>query len=225
MADIASLAGAASGLFMTVMRVVLIGGVALAGFFGTRMYAKHRKFKNNFKIKAVVSNPDGSHMFCKIGKFKDKDGMQKMLFLREVRGLFGIKSWDVWKGETMSVINPKQIVNLSVHLIRYGPSQYAVVSPTVYRTLDIKKFGIQLINMHMLEFKGLEQRAGISRWAAIKKSMQELAPWITLGIIAICAGVSIYFIVKMGMSEFAKVTAARVAECKGLIGGGSAPLA
>ena len=77
----------------------------------------------------------------------------------------------------------------------------------------------------MLEFKGLEQRAAISRWAATKKSLQEWAPWITLGIIAICAGVSVYFIVKMGMSEFAKVTAARVVECKSLIGGGSAPVA
>jgi len=93
------------------------------------------------------------------------------------------------------------------------------------RKLDIKDFNINLINMHMLEFKGLEQRAGISRWASIKKSLQEWAPWITIGIIAILAGVSVYFIVKMGSNEFAKVTAARVVECKSLIGGGSAPLA
>jgi len=148
-----------------------------------------------------------------------------MLFLRQVPMLFGIKIWQQWKGETMPVINPSNIVSLSVQLFRYGSGQYAVIPPTVYRNLNIKKFNIQLINQHMLEFKGLEQRAGISRWAAIKKSLQEWAPWITLGIIAICAGVSIYFMVKMGTMEFAKVTAARVAECKGLIGGGSAPIA
>lgn len=223
--DISGLTGAASGLFMTVMRVVLFGAVALICFFGTRFYIKKRNHMKNFKIKAFVTNPDGSHMTCRIGNFKDKDSMQKMLFLHEVPSLFGFKSWQQWKGETMSVINPRNIVSLSVHLFRYGPSQYAVIPPEIYRTLDIKKFNIQLINMHMLEFKGLEQRAGISRWAAIKKSLQEWAPWITLGIIAICAGVSIYFIAKMGMAEFTKVTAARVAECKGLIGGGSAPIA
>ena len=47
----------------------------------------------------------------------------------------------------MPVINPKDIVSLSVHLFRYGPGQYAVIPPTVYRTLDIDKFEIQLINM------------------------------------------------------------------------------
>ena len=219
-----SLVGAASGLFMTAMRVILIVIVAAACFFGTRFYFKRRNYMKNFKINALVSNPDGSHMVCRVGKFKDKDGMQKMLFLREEPAWFGFKTWQIWKEETMSVINPKEIVSLSVHLFRYGPGQYAVIPPTFYRNIDIKKFGIQLINMHMLEFKGLEQRAGISRWAAIKKSLQEWAPWITLAIIAISAGVSIYLMAKMGMAEFAKVTAARVAECKGLIGGGSAPI-
>ena len=223
--DISGLTGAAGGLFMTVMKVLMFGAVALIGFFGTRFYIKQRNHMKNFKIKAFISNPDGSHMMCRIGKFKDKDGMQKMLFLRQVPMLFGIKIWQQWKGETMPVINPSNIVSLSVQLFRYGSGQYAVIPPTVYRNLNIKKFNIQLINQHMLEFKGLEQRAGISRWAAIKKSLQEWAPWITLGIIAICAGVSIYFMVKMGTMEFAKVTAARVAECKGLIGGGSAPIA
>lgn len=223
--DISGITGIMGGMFMTLMRVVLIIIVVAVCFFGTRFYVKRKKFLRNFRINALISNPDGSHMKCRIGKVRDKDEMQKMLFLQEVPMIFfGIKTWEVWKGESMPVIDPKNIVSLSVHLFRYGPSQYAVIPPTVYRTLDINKFGIQMINMHMLEFKGLEQRAGISRWAAIKKSLQEWAPWITLGIIALCAGVSIYFIVKLGMTEFAKVTAARVAECKGLIGGGSAPL-
>jgi len=223
--EISGILNAGKGLFMTVFRVVLIIIVAAAGFFGTRFLAKNKKRMNTFKINAFITNPDGSHMHCRIGKFRDKDKMQKMLFLRQTKSLFGIKTWQIWKGETMPVINPKNIVNLSVHLFRYGTSQYAVVPPEVYRKLDIKDFNINLINMHMLEFKGLEQRAGISRWAAIKKSLQEWAPWITLGIIAITAGVSVYFIVKMGSAEFAKVTAARVVECKSLIGGGSAPLA
>ncbi len=222
--DVSGIASAGKGLFLTIMKVLIIVIVAGAGFFGSRSFIKHKKRMNTFRINAFLTNPDGSHMSCRIGKFKDKDKMQKMLFLRKTKSLFGITSWQIWKGETMSVINPKNIVNLSVHLFRYGPSQYAVIPPEVYRTLNIDDFKIQLINMHMLEFKGLEQRAGISRWAAIKKSLQEWAPWITLGIIALCAGVSIYFIVKMGMTEFAKVTAARVVECKTLIGGGSTPL-
>lgn len=222
--DMSGLFDAGKGMFMTVIRILLISLIAGGGFFGTRFFVKNKRRRNTFNINAFITNPDGSHMYCKIGKFKDKDEMQKMLFLRKVKSLFGFKSWQTWKEETMPVINPRNIVNLSVHLFRYGTSQYAVVPPEVYRTLNIKDFKIQLINMHMLEFKGLEQRAGISRWAAIKKSLQEWAPWITLGIVAIFAGVSIYFIVKMGSTEFARVTAARVAECKGLIGGGSSPL-
>ena len=172
MVDVSSLAGAAGGIGMTIMRVILFAIVGLAGFFGTRTLAKYRKHMKNFRINALISNPDGSHMHCRIGKFKDKDGMQKMLFLRRESGLLGIKSWQTWKGESMPVINPKNIVSLSVHLFRYGTSQYSVIPPTVYRSLDIADFKIDLINMHMLEFKGLEQRAGISRWAAIKKSLQ-----------------------------------------------------
>jgi len=58
-----------------------------------------------------------------------------------------------------------------------------------------------------------------------QKTLQDLAPWITLGILVIGGGVIAYFIIKLGMVEFAKVTAARVAECSSLIGGGSAPIA
>ncbi len=220
---IEGIVGAASGLFMTIFRIVVIIIVAVIGFFGTRFYAKARKTRKNYKINALISNPDGSHYLCKIGKFKAKDGMQKMLFMQKYKGLFGFEYWSEMKGETMSVINPKNIVNLSLHLFRYGPSQYAVIPPEVYRTIDIKKFGIDLINMHMLEFKGLEQRAGISRWAAMKDKLQQFGPWITLFIMACVFGVSIYFIVKMGMSEFSAVAAARFAECSHVIGGGSAP--
>jgi len=221
---IESFLGAASGMFMTVMRVILIIIVAIACFFGTRYFAKQKKIKKNYKINAVISNPDGSHYMCKIGKFKAHDGMQKMLFLQRYKGLFGIEKWIEMKEETMPVINPKHIVNLSIHLYRYGPSQYAIIPPTVYRNVEVKDFGISLINMHMLEFKGLEQRAGISRWASIKDKLQQFGPWITLVILAIVCGISIWFMMKMGMSEFASVTAARVAECKSLIGGGSAPI-
>jgi len=216
--------GAASGMFMTVVRIILIVIIAVVGFFGSRFYFKAKKTRRNYKINALISNPDGSHYMCKIGKFKAHDGMQKMLFMHRVKGLFGIEYWSPMKGESMPVINPKNIVNLSVHLFRYGPSQYAVIPPEVYRKLDIKKFGINLINMHMLEFKGLEQRAGISRWASIKNKLHQVGPWITLLVLAIVCGVSIYFMIKMGMSEFSRVTAARVAECKTLIGGGSAPV-
>jgi len=216
--------GAAQGLFMTIMKVVIIVIVAIVGFLGTRYLAKQRKIRRNYKINALVSNPDGSHYICKIGKFKASDGMQKMLFLQRYKGILGFKYWSEMKGETMPVINSKDIVSLSVHLFRYGPSQYAVVPPEMYRTLDIKKHGITLINMHMLEFKGLEQRAGISRWASIKDKLQQFGPWITLFILACVTGVSVWFIIKLGMTEFSQVAAARFAECSHVLGGGSAPV-
>jgi len=42
--DISGLTGAAGGLFMTVMKVLMFGVVALIGFFGTRFYIKHLRF-------------------------------------------------------------------------------------------------------------------------------------------------------------------------------------
>ncbi len=224
MADMSSIIGASSGMFYTIFRVLIIIAVAIILFFVSRWFFGMRKKMANFKISALISNPDGSHFMWKTGKFTDKDGMQKMLFARQVTMMFGLKKWEVIKGETMSVINPAHIVSNSVHLFRYGSGQYAVIPPTVYRTMDVGKFNIQLINMHMLEFKGLEQRAGISRWAAVKKSLQEWAPWITLGVLALVCGAGIFFMMKFGMQEFARVTAARVAECQSLIGGGSAPV-
>ena len=225
MADMSSIIGASSGMFYTVFRVIIIIVVCIALFFASRWYFGNRKKMKNFKITSFISNPDGSHFIWKTGKFKDKDGMQKMLFAREVPLWFGLKKWEAVKDESMPVINPSHIVSNSVHLFRYGSGQYSVIPPTVYRQIDVKKFGIQLINMHMLEFKGLEQRADISRWAAMKKSLQEWAPWITLGVLAIVCGSGIFFMMKFGMAEFARVTAARVAECQSLIGGGSAPVA
>lgn len=215
-----------SGLLMTIGKVLTIIVFVVIVFFSSKAIQKEMKQRKSFKINAFISNPDGSHMLWKTGKFKDKDGLEKMLFMQQVKGLFGLKLWAPLKGESMPVINPSYIVSRTVHLFRYGISQYAVISPQVYRNPDLlKKNGISLINMNMLHWKGLEQRAAISRWAALKDKMTKLTPWITLLLIVIVGGVAVYFMAKMGMDVHAKNIAARTMECSKLLGGGSSPLA
>lgn len=222
---IENLTSGAGDLVMLVLKIIAIIFFAVVLFFTSRTIQREMKKKKSFKITAFISNPDGSHMIWKTGKFQDKDNLEKMLFMKQVNLLFGLKTWAPIKGESMPVIDPSHIVSNTVHLFRYGISQYAVVPPTVYRNPALlEKEGIKLINYNMLHWKGLEQRAAISRWAALKDKMQQLYPWIVVLLILVLAGVSIYFITKMAMTMFGDATAARILECSKLIGGGSAPI-
>lgn len=220
-----NIGSSASGLVLLICKILAIIVFAVIIFMTTKTIRKTIKKRKVFKINAFISNPDGSHMMWKCGKFKDKDGLEKMLFMRKVKMLFGISSWSEIKGESLPVINPAHIVSNTVHLFRYGISQYSVIPPTVYRKTNLtKKFGIELINMNMLHWKGLEQRASISRWSALKDKMAKLTPLITIVVICVLAGVAVYFLTKYGMNQFNVVTAARTADCMKLIGGGSAPI-
>jgi hypothetical protein len=220
-----NLQGSAGSLLMLVGKILAIVVFAVIVFFASRMIQREIKKRKSFKISAHITNPDGSHMLWKCGKFKDKDKLEKMLFMRRVKMLFGMKAWAPIKGESMPVINPSHIVSNTVHLFRYGISQYAVIPPTVYRNPELlEKEGIKLINMNALHWKGLEQRAAISRWAAMKDKMAKLTPWITLFLIVVVAGVAIFFISKMALSMYTDAVAARTIECSSLVGGGSAPL-
>jgi len=219
------LSDSASSLLLLIGKILAITIFAIGLFFLVKYTKAAMKKRKAFKIDAHVSFPDGSHILWKCGKFRDKDKLEKMLFMRKVKGIFGLKYWAEIKGETMPVIEPSHIVSNTVHLFRYGVAQYAVIPPTVYRDTELtKQFNIKLINQNMLHWKGLEQRAQISRWAAMKNKMQELTPWIVTLLILVLAGVAIYFLVQMGITQFDKVTATRMAECSKIIGGGSAPI-
>ena len=95
--------------------IIVIGSVL---FFGSRYYGKISKEKKAYNITAFISHPDGSHTIDIIGKFKKED----MQFLRFKKSK-----------EKMPVINPAYIVNKSVHLFRYGPEQYEIIPPKIYR--------------------------------------------------------------------------------------------
>jgi len=220
-----NLTSSAGSLIMLVGKILVIIIAAVILFFASKTIQREVKKRKSFKITAFVTNPDGSHMIYKTGKFKDKDGLEKMLFMRKVKMLFGIKAWAPIKGESMPVIEPTHIVSLTVHLFRYGISQYSVIPPTLYRDSNLlEREGIKLINMNALHWKGLEQRAAISRWALMKDKMAKLTPWITLLLIVIVGGVAIYFIAKMALSMYGDAIAARTLDCMNLVGGGSAPL-
>jgi|GEM_PF-3514203 len=201
MVDIGGLLGGMAGTLgkIAIMLVVMVGL-----FFGTKYIKKFMNKKKQLGITAFISNPDGSHYVDHIGKVKDKDGMDKMMF-------------KVHKMDTCPVINPKHIISRSVHLFRYGPGEFAIIPPTVYRNLDPKTFNIELINMNMLAFKGMEQRAAISRWQSNKDKLQQWLPWITIIICVGCALGAIYLGGQTSASLVKDGIAARTTECAELI--------
>jgi hypothetical protein len=173
-------------------------------FFGTRWgFTAYKKWKN-FKITAVVFNPDGTWYTRKIGKFRTKDNIDKMLFLGST--------------DTMPVIDPKYIRANRVTLWRYGVGQYAVLPPRMWEQMDPKNFKIEVINFQMKNFAFLEQRAAVSRWAYVKDALLKWAPFIVIGVVAIACGVMVWFMMKLGMDFFNQVVGQRIAECKSVLG-------
>jgi hypothetical protein len=196
-------------LLMRVLMVLTICVIGTGLFFASKTMATRYKRRKQYKIDVVIFNPDGTFMMDKIGKFRTKDNMDKMLFLR-------LK-------ESMPVIPLEHIRERKVCLWRYAPHQYAVIPPKVWGK-NPEDFKLDIINLQMKNFAYLEQRAAVSRWAGLKSALQKWAPFITVVLILIFAGVAIWLIMKTGLGIHADVVKARVMECSKILGGGSAPI-
>lgn len=189
--------------FQLLIAVVIIF-IAAVLFFVSKFVFSWKKQRKNFKVNAVIYNPDGTWQVKRIGKFRTKDNVDKMLFMGS--------------NETMPVIEPRYIRANTVTLFRYAPGQYAVIPPKMWESIDLKKFSIELINMQMKNFAFLEQRAAVSRWAYIKDLLNRWGPYLTLLVICITSGVIIWFMMKLGYNIFSDAVIARTLECKQLIG-------
>jgi len=121
--------------------------------------------------------------------------------------------------ETMPVIPTENIRANQVVLWRYAPGQYAVIPPRMWDKVTPEKFGIEVINMQAKNFAFLEQRAAVSRWAYIKDTLQRMAPYLTMLVLAIMVGVSCWFLMKLGYSIYTDAIHARILDCKQLLGG------
>ena len=197
-----SLGSSALKLVMNVGWAILGVVFLIALYFISRWFTKRKNKKKQYKIKAIIFNRDGTWFTDVLGKFKDKDDIDKMLFL-------DLK-------ESMPVIDPANIRANQVALWRYAPSQFAVIPPSMWGK-DPKDFKIDIINYQMKNFAYLEQRAAISRWQKTLSLMQQWAPYITVLLVLILGGVAIWFITKMNNEQYASIVAARVAECRSLI--------
>jgi hypothetical protein len=202
--SIASIGGSSFTLAFQLLLAVVIIVIIAALFFGGRWAISSYKKWKNFKITAVIFNPDGTWYTRKIGKFRTRDNIDKMLFMGTT--------------ETMPVIDPKYIRANRVTLWRYGVGQYAVIPPRTWEQMDPKKFGIEVINFQMKNFAFLEQRAAVSRWAYVKDALLKWAPFIVIAIVAIACGVMIWFMMKLAMDFFQQVVAQRLADCKSVLG-------
>lgn len=201
-AGVNSLGGAGIKLLLKVLFAVVAVVVFAGLFFGARFMRRRRNMKKQYKIEVVVINRDGTWFTDKMGKFRDKDNIDKMLLL-------DLK-------ESMPVIDPENIRANKAMLWRYAPGQYAVVPPRMWGK-DPASFKIEVIDFQMKNFAFLEQRAAISRWQKTMSLIQQWAPYITVLLVLILGGVAIWFITKMNNEQYAQIVAARVAECKGLI--------
>ena len=204
-----SLGGTAIGMILNIGYAILGVVVLIALYFVSKWWKKLRNKKKQYKIQAIIFNRDGTWFIDKIGKFKDNDGIDKMLFL-------DLK-------ETMPVIDPENIRANQVCLWRYAPQQFAVIPPKMWG-VDPKKFNIDIINYQMKNFAYLEQRAAISRWQKTLSLIQQWAPYITVLLVLILGGVAIWFITKMNNEQYAQIVAARVAECRNLISTTAPPI-
>jgi len=209
MAILDSLGSTTFSLLMKVglgLVIVVILGIL---YFASRMGFSWYKKRKTFKINACIIHPDGSFTIRQIGKFKGRDGIDKMEFLGS--------------SETMPVIPPKYIRSNTVMLWRYDVGQYAVIPPKVWIKMNPKDFKIEVVDMQMKNFVFLEQRAAVSRWAFVKELMQKYAPFITIIILSICAGVIAWFMLKFGLNIFEDVTQQRTADCLKILGSGVSP--
>lgn len=184
------------GLVAVIILIVL--------FYSSRAYIRWRNKQKNFKIQALIHNPDGTFYVQMIGKFKDVDNIDKMKFIGST--------------ETCPVIPLQHIRQNKVELWRYAPAQYAVISPNIWGKLKPEDFKIEVINLQMKNFAFLEQRAAVSRWAYMKDIAQKYAPYITILLVLIFAGVAIYFLTKMALAMYTDAIAQRVRECSSLLG-------
>lgn len=192
---------ALTGLVIVVILVVL--------FFGSKYFFAARKKRKSFRIRSLIINTDGTWFMDFVGKFKDKDGLEKMIFLNSK--------------ETMDVIPLKYVKGNQVILWRYAPGQYAIIPPNLWMQ-NPKKFKIDIINTQMKNFSYLEMRAAVTRWAYMKDLLAKWAPFITMAVIGIMGCVCVWLVMKTGMSMYADVVQARLLDCSKVLVGGSAPV-
>jgi hypothetical protein len=210
--DLGGIGGVAFSLIFKILMVVVVLCVAAAGWFVSHKFFRWKQEIRNYKIKANIYNPDGSFYKRMIGKFKDKDGMEKMKMI-QIKNFFGYYK----DPETLPVFEPKYIRNNCVTLLRYGVGQFAIVDPERFSAADPKKFGIKLINIQMKNFAFLELRAGALRWSELRKNLSKYTKWISVVFICIAACVAIWMVMKTAIYMFDRVAAERTAECAKMI--------
>jgi len=199
---------AAFGLGLKVGLGLAVVVILAVLFFVSKYFSAWYKKRKSYKVTAVIFHPDGSFTVSKMGKFRGKDNIDKMEFLGN--------------NETMPVIPPKYIRSSTVCLWRYDVGQYAVIPPQVWMK-NPKEFKIEVVDMQMKNFVFLEQRAAVSRWSYIKDAMQKYAPFITIMVLAIAGGVTVWLVMKSALGMFDSATAQRTAECMKILGSGLTP--
>lgn len=200
MSVLASIGDTAFKIIFNSLTWIMIGLAAVGIFFASKYIARWNKKRKSYKLHALIIKPDGNWYTDLLGLFDHPDHIDKLHFKN--------------MGWTMPII-PSHLVRANqVILYNYGPKQFAVIPPRIWENIDLKNFKIELINTQAKNFAFLEQRAAVSRWAYIKDLMTKMAPWIALVLIVACAGVAVWFLMKLGTDIYGQVVSARIAECK-----------
>lgn len=205
-ADLASIGG---GILMNIVKILGVVAFSVGLFFATRWVQKGTKKQKAFKITAEIIDLNGVIEFDKLGFMKsEKTGLLEMQFQNR-------------KQDSIPPIPKHLIKNGHVMLLNYAPAHYAVVD--TYKMIQNLEQGKDpyedaIVGLGMKKYLMSKQREIINKAEDKKRKFELYAPWITLGAAVLFTLLFGAFLFYMGVKLDAANVAARIAECRAVMG-------
>jgi len=205
----ADLAGIGGGIIMNIVKVMGIVAFSVGLFFATRWIQKGTKKQKAFKIFVEIVDLNGMIEFDKLGFMKsEKTGLLEMQFQTR-------------KQDSIPPIPKHLIKNGHVMLLNYAPAHYAVID--TYKMIQNLEQGKDpyedaIIGLGMKKYLMSKQREIINKTEEKKRKFELYAPWFTLGGAIIVVVLFAAFLFYVGVKLDAANVAARIAECRAVIG-------
>ena len=205
----ADLAGIGGGIIMNIVKVMGIVAFSVGLFFVTRWVQKGTKKQKAFKIFAEIVDLNGMIELDKLGFMKsEKTGLLEMQFQTR-------------KQDSIPPIPKHLIKNGHVMLLNYAPAHYAVID--TYKMIQNIEQGKDpyedaIVGLGMKKYLMSKQREIINKTEEKKRKFELYAPWITLGgavLVVVLFGAFLFY---TGVKLDAANVAARIAECRAVMG-------
>ncbi len=203
----ADLAGIGGGILMNIVKMFGIVAFSVLMYFATRWFQKGSKKNKSFKTIAEIVDLNGVIEFDKLGLIRsEKTALLEMQFQKRNQ-------------DSMPPIPKHLIRNGHVMLLNYAPGHYAVIDTyNTMKNIESGKGGIVIVPLGMKKYLMSKQREVLNRGEEKKRKFELYAPWITLGGAIIATLLFAAFLLYFGVKLDAANIAARIAECRSVIG-------